>query len=238
MCNEFNRGLFLSYIRDPFKAAHSAETIRGKRRKRKWIFTLLFFFVLSKSWNNVRRSLTSHELAQRFIELGGWTVGLCSSTLSGRFLQGEITLKLRTIVQIVQLFQELVTLQKKASLLQKTRKKINNIKELNNAPKGSLPQSSCDALGHVGRRARTRHAGRWCGHKGKSAPRAANQLAGGVGVGARCRRDAARKNPPVGRSGGAMASTSRRGGRPLLRARAERLLSLVRRCGARGDFSQ
>lgn len=30
MCNEFNSGLFPSYIWDSFKAEHSAEIIRGR----------------------------------------------------------------------------------------------------------------------------------------------------------------------------------------------------------------
>lgn len=72
--------------------------------------------------------------------------------------------------------------------------------------------------------------------------RAANQLAGAGGILARCGRDAARKNPPVGRSSRAMASTSRLGGKSAF-TRAHGTTtppSLIKRtpCGARGDFSQ
>lgn len=48
MCNEFNSGLFLSYIWDPFKAAHSAETIRGGRGENEDEFSLFFSFSSSQ----------------------------------------------------------------------------------------------------------------------------------------------------------------------------------------------
>lgn len=36
MCNEFNSGLFLSYIRSPFRALHIAETITDEEIKVNW----------------------------------------------------------------------------------------------------------------------------------------------------------------------------------------------------------
>lgn len=228
MCNEFNSGLFPSYIWDSFKAEHRAETIRGRGRNEG------LFFICWKSWTKVRLQLsilwTSVALPQACVFVFLY--------IKWAFSAGRNNTKLWTVVQIVQLFQELVTLQEKAPLWRRKKKTQNKANCDHKATSAVVWRAwACEKTRKDTARGEMARTQKW-----RSAARAANQLAGACGVLARGERDAARKNPPVGRSGGAMASTSRLGGKSAFtRAHGTTTpLPPVRRtpCGARGDFSQ
>lgn len=155
---------------------------------------------------------------------------LCSSTSGGRSLQGGITLKQRTVVRNLQLFSGNGDSARGGFALaaEKIKKEIQI--------KGKqCSQSSPGWCVHARACGKTRK-----GHSHRSIKRTANQKAGVGGVLARCARGVARKIPPVGRSGGAMATTSRLGRKSALtRAHGTTTrLSLVRRTprGARRDY--